>query len=115
MSPTRKAEHSLESCPGCINNKKLKIAHSSQPSKSNKLISKTTKAGLYKERRSLRMWNKVVGELKTTYQKEFHVDFVTQAKKYVPEFAAVKADLKKLAKDVDNDIENQYHKTSLKR
>ena len=43
------------------------------------------------------------------------MDFVTQGKKYVREFAAVKADLKKLAKDVDNHIENQYHKTSLKR
>ena len=42
------------------------------------------------------------------------MDFVTQAKKYVPEFAVVKADLKKFAKDVINDIENQYHKTSLK-
>ena len=39
---------------------------------------------------------------------------MTQAKKYVPEFAAVKADLKKLAKDVVNDIENQYDETSLK-
>ena len=42
------------------------------------------------------------------------MDFMTQAKKYVPEFAAVKADLKKLAKDVVNDIENQYDETSLK-
>ena len=43
------------------------------------------------------------------------MDFLTQAKKYVPEFAAFKADLKKLAKYVVNDIENQYHETSLKR
>ena len=43
------------------------------------------------------------------------MDFVTQAKKYVPKFAAVKADLKKLAKDVINDIKNQYPETSLKR
>ena len=59
--------------------------------------------------------NKVVGQLITTYQKEFCMDFLTQAKKYVPEFAAFKADLKKLAKYVVNDIENQYHETSLKR
>ena len=26
LSPTKKAEHSLESCSGCMNNKKLKIA-----------------------------------------------------------------------------------------
>ena len=58
---------------------------------------------------------KVADELKATYRKEFRMDFLTQAKKYVPEFAAVKADLKKLAKDVVNDIENQYHETSLKR
>ena len=108
-------KHSLDSCSGCINNNKLKTALSSLPSKSNKLISKATKAGLYKEKIFKDVTNKVVGELKTTYQKEFRVDFVTQAKKYVPEFAAVKADLKKLAKDVVNDIENQYHETSLKR
>ena len=59
--------------------------------------------------------NKVVGQLITTYQKEFRMDFLTQAKKYVPEFAAFKAYLKKLAKYVVNDIENQYHETSLKR
>ena len=98
-----------------MNNKKLKTALSSLPSKSNKLISKATKAGLYKEKILKDVTNKVVGELNTTYQKEFRVDFVTQAKKYVPEFAAVKADLKKLAKDVVNGIENQYHETSLKR
>ena len=40
---------------------------------------------------------------------------MTQGKKYVPEFAVVKADLKKLAKDVVNNIENQYHQTLLKR
>ena len=49
LSPTKKAEHSLESCSGCMNNKKLKIALSLLPSKSNKLISKATKAGLRKE------------------------------------------------------------------
>ena len=43
------------------------------------------------------------------------MDFVTQVKKYVLEFAAVKADLKKLPKDVVNNIENQYHETSLKK
>ena len=85
------------------------------PSKSNKLISKATRTGLYKEQILKDVTNKVVGELKTTYQKEFRVDFVTQAKKYVPEFAVVKADLKKLAKDVVNNIENQYHQTLLKR
>ena len=89
-----------------MNNKKLKIALSSLPSKSNKLISKVTKAGLYKEKILKDVTNKAVGELKTTYQKEFRVDFVTQAKKYVPEFAVVKADLKKLAKDVVKNIEN---------
>ena len=47
LSPTKKAEHSLESCSGCMNNKKLKVALSPLPSKSNKLISKATKAGLY--------------------------------------------------------------------
>ena len=72
------------------------------PSKSNKLISKATKAGLRKEKILKDVTNKVVGELKTIYQKEFRVDFVTQAKNYVP-------------KDVVNDIENQYHETSLKR
>ena len=111
----KKSEHSLESCSGCMNNKKLKTALSSLPSKSNKLTSKATKAGLYKDKILKDVTNKVVGELNTTYQKEFRVDFVTQAKKYVPEFAAVKAGLKKLAKDVVNDIENQYHETSLKR
>ena len=85
-----------------MNNKKLKTALSSFPSKSNKLISKATKAGLYKEKILKDVTNKVVGELNTTYQKEFRVDFVTQAKKYLPEFAAVNADLKKLAKDVVN-------------
>ena len=85
------------------------------PSKSNKLISKATKAGLYKEKILKDVTNKVVGELNTTYQKEFRVDFVTQAKKYVPEFAAVKPDNKKLAKDLVKDIENQYHETWLKR
>ena len=40
---------------------------------------------------------------------------MTQAKKYVTEFAAVKADLKYIAKDVVNDTENQYHETLLKR
>ena len=64
------------------------------PSKLNKLISKATKAGLYKEKILKDVTNKVVGELKTTYQKEFLVDFVSQAKKYVPESAAVKADFK---------------------
>ena len=102
LSPTKKAEHSLESCSGCMNNKKLKIVLSSLPSKSNKLISKATKAGLRKEKILKDVTNKVVDELKTIYQKEFRVDFVTQAKKYVP-------------KDVVNDIENQYHETSLKR
>ena len=85
-----------------MNNKKLKIALSSLPSKSNKLISKATKAGLRKEKILKDVTNKVVDELKTIYQKEFRVDFVTQAKKYVP-------------KDVVNDIENQYHETSFKR
>ena len=33
--------NSLESCSGCMNDKKLKIALSSLPSKSNILISKT--------------------------------------------------------------------------
>ena len=98
-----------------MNNKQLKIAFSSLPSKSNKVTSKATKAGLYKEKILKGVTNKVAGELKTTYQKEFRVDFVTQAKKYVPEFSAVKADLKILAKDVVNDIENQYHETLLKR
>ena len=106
LSPTKKAEHSLESCSGCMNNKKLKIALSSLPSKPNKLISKVTKAGLYKEKILKDVTNIAVGELKTTYQKEFRVDFVTQAKRYVPEFAVVKADLKKLAKDVIKNIEN---------
>ena len=85
------------------------------PSKLNKMISKATKAGLFKENILKDVTNKVVDELKATYRKEFRMDFLTQAKKYVPEFAAVKADLKKLAKDVVNDIENQYHETSLKR
>ena len=84
------------------------------PSKLNKLISKATKAGLYKEKILKDVTNKVVGELKTTYQKEIRVDFVSQAKKYVPESTAVKADLNKLAKDVVYDIENQYHEISLK-
>ena len=106
LSPTKKAEHSLESCSGCMNNKKLKIALSSLPSRSNNLISKATKAGLYKEKILKDVTNKVVGKQKTTYQKELRVDFVTQAKKYVPEFAVVNADLKKLAKDVVNDIQN---------
>ena len=97
-----------------MNNKKLKIALSSLPSKSNKLISKATKAGLYKEKILKDLTNKVVGELKATYQKEFCVDFVIQAKKYVPEFAAVKTDLKKFSKDAVNDIENLYYKTRLK-
>ena len=79
------------------------------------MISKATKAGLYKEKILKDETNKVVGQLNTTYQKEFRVDFVTQAKKYVPEFAAVKADLKKLAEDIVHDIENQYPETSLKR
>ena len=79
------------------------------------MISKATKRGLYKGKILKDLINKVVGELKATYQKEFRVDFVTQAKKYVPEFAAVKADLKKLAEDIVNDIENQYPETSLKR
>ena len=52
-----------------MNNKKLKIALSSLPSKSNKLISKATKAGLYKEKILKDLTNKVVGELKATYQK----------------------------------------------
>ena len=97
-----------------MNNKKLKIALSSLPSKSNKLISKATKAGLYKEKILKDLTNKVVGELKATYQKEFCVDFVTQAKKYVPEFAAVKTDLKNFSKGAGNDIENLYYKIRLK-
>ena len=94
-----------------MNNKKLKIALSSLPSKSNKLISKAAKAGVYKEKILKNVTNKVVGELKTTYQKEFRVDFVTQAKKYVPEFAVDKAEIK----DVVNNTENQYYQTLLKR
>ena len=43
------------------------------------------------------------------------MDFVTQGKKYVFAFGAVKTDLKKLAKDVVDYIENQYHETSLQR
>ena len=42
------------------------------------------------------------------------MDFVTQAKKYVPEFAAVKTDLKNFSKDAGNDIENLYYKIRLK-
>ena len=49
-----------------MNNKKLKIALSSLPSNSNKLISKAIKAGLYKEKILKDVTNKVVGELKTT-------------------------------------------------
>ena len=66
LTQTKKAEHSLESCSGCMNNKKLKIALSSLPSNSNKLISKAIKAGLYKEKILKDVTNKVVGELKTT-------------------------------------------------
>ena len=105
----------IRKCFGLHENKKLNIALSLLPSESNKLISKATKAGLHKEKILKDVTNKVVGELKITYQKEFCVDFVTQVKKYVLEFAAVKADLKKLPKDVVNNIENQYHKTSLKK
>ena len=54
----------------------------------------------------------VVGKLKTTYQKEFCVDFVTQAIKCVPEFATIKS--KKLIKDIVHDIGNKYHEISLK-
>ena len=50
--------------------------------------------------------------VKITYQKEFRVDFVTQVTNCVPEFAALKA--RKVVKGVVNDIENQYHETSLK-
>ena len=85
------------------------------PSKSNKLISKATETGSYKEKILKDLINKFVGKLKATYQKGVRVDFVTQAKKYVPGFAAVKTDLKKPAKDVNNDIENEFHETSLKR
>ena len=77
LSPTKKSEHSLERSSGCMNNKKLKIALSSLPSKSNKLISNATKTGLYKEKILNDVTNKVVGKLKATYQKEFRVDFVT--------------------------------------
>ena len=62
-----------------MNDKKLKIALSSLPSKSNKLISNATKTGLHKEKIVKDLINKFVGELKTTYQKEVPVDFVTQA------------------------------------
>ena len=88
LSPTKKSQHSLESCSDCMNEKKLKIAVSSLPSKSNKLITNATKKGLYKEKILKDVTNKVVGELKITYQKEFRVDFVTQAKKYIPEFSS---------------------------
>ena len=115
LSPTKKSEHSLESCSHCMNDKKLKIALSSLPSKSNKLISNATKTGLYKEKILKDLINKFVGELKATYQKEIRVDFVTEAKKYVPGFAAVKTDLKKSVKDVVNDIETEFLETSLKR
>ena len=71
-----------------MNEKKLKITVSSLPSKSNKLITNATKKGLYKEKILKDVTNKVVGELKITYQKEFRVDFVTQAKKYIPEFSS---------------------------
>ena len=43
------------------------------------------------------------------------MDFASQAKKYVPGFVAVKTDLKKSAKNVVNDIENEFHETLLKR
>ena len=98
-----------------MNDKKLKIALSSLPSKSNKLVSNATKTGLYKEKILKDLINKFVGELKATYQKEIRVDFVTEAKKYVPGFAAVKTDLKKSVKDVVNDIETEFLETSLKR
>ena len=79
LSPTKRSKHSLESCSDCMNDKKLKIALSSLPSKSNKLISNATKTGLHKEKIVKDLINKFVGELKATYQKEVPVDFVTQA------------------------------------
>ena len=49
-----------------MNNKKLKIALSLLTSKSNKLISKATKTGLYKEKILKDLINKFVSELKAT-------------------------------------------------